>query len=153
MCVCTVHIYFIYIYIYKYKHMHVGPIYLRKLCYAYILNIFIHKLYEYKYIHVNTCTYFKNIYCICVWFYIDYGWHGMRTEPYGSLGKFQMEVFIPIPLEWGLWSEQGTFVQLFHGLKCTWQRDRSNFLIIFSWDVSETTQHGARHQIRWRTPA
>ncbi len=59
-----------------------------------------HKLYEYKYIHVNTCTYFKNIYCICVWFYIDYGWHGMRTEPYGSRGKFQMEVIIPIPLEW-----------------------------------------------------
>ncbi len=23
-------------------------------------------------------------------------------------GKFQMEVIIPMPLEWGLWSEQGT---------------------------------------------
>ncbi len=23
-------------------------------------------------------------------------------------GKFQMELIIPIPLEWGLWSEQGT---------------------------------------------
>ncbi len=43
-----------------------------------------------------------------------------------------MEVIIPIPLEWGLLSEQGTCVQLFHRFKCTWQRERSNF---FSWDV------------------
>ncbi len=31
-------------------------------------------------------------------------------------------------------------------------RERSNFLI-FSWDVPMTTQHGANHQICWRTPA
>ncbi len=29
---------------------------------------------------------------------------------------------------------------LFRRLKCTWQRERSNFLIIFSWDVPITTQ-------------
>ncbi len=31
----------------------------------------------------------------------------MHTEPYGSRGKFLMEVIIPMPLEWGLWSKQG----------------------------------------------
>ncbi len=30
-----------------------------------------------------------------------------------------MEVIIPIPLEWGLWSEQGTCVPLFRRLECT----------------------------------
>ncbi len=42
-------------------------------------------------------------------------------------GQFQMEVIIPIPLEWGLWSEQGTCVSLFSRLECTWWRERSNF--------------------------
>ncbi len=46
-------------------------------------------------------------------------------------GKFQMEVIVLIPLEWGLWSEQGTCVPLCSRLECTWQRER-NFLIIFS---------------------
>ncbi len=71
----------------------------------------------------------------------------MRTEPYGSRGKFQMEVIIPIPLEWGFCSEQGTCVQLFSCLKCAWQRERSNFLIIFSWDVAMTMQYGVRQQM------
>ncbi len=53
-----------------------------------------------------------------------------------------MEVIIPIPLEWGLWGEQGTCVPLCSRLECTWQRERHNFLIIFSWDVPVTTQHG-----------
>ncbi len=42
---------------------------------------------------------------------------GCLNEPYGSWGKFQMEVIITILLEWGLWSEQGTCVQLFSRLK------------------------------------
>ncbi len=29
-----------------------------------------YKLYEYKYIHVNTCKYFQNIYCMCVYLYM-----------------------------------------------------------------------------------
>ncbi len=28
------------------------------------------KLYEYKYIHVNTYKYFQNIYCMLVYFHI-----------------------------------------------------------------------------------
>ncbi len=68
----------------------------------------------------------------------------------GSRGKFQMEVIIPNPLVWGLWSEQGTCVSLCSRLECTWWRER-NFLIIFSWDVPVTTQHGVHQQIRWRT--
>ncbi len=58
--------------------------------------------------------------------------NGTRIEPKGSRGKFQMEVIIPIPLEWGLWSEQGTCVPLCSRLECTWQRERHHFLIIFS---------------------
>ncbi len=65
-------------------------------------------------------------------------------------GKFQMEVIIPIPLEWGLWSEQGTCVSLFSYLDCTWQRERSNFLIIFSWDFPVTTLHGLVTQYFWQ---
>uniref|UniRef100_A0A672K868 Zgc:103625 n=1 Tax=Sinocyclocheilus grahami TaxID=75366 RepID=A0A672K868_SINGR len=61
--------------------------------------------------------------------------------------KFLIEVIIPIPLEWGLWSEQGTCVPLCSRLECTWQRERCNFLI-FSLDVPVTTQHGVRQQIR-----
>ncbi len=72
----------------------------------------------------------------------------MRTEPYGSLGKFQMEVIITIPLEWGLWSKQGTCVQLFRNLKCTWQREQSDYLIIFSWNVHVTSLHRVPQQIR-----
>ncbi len=30
---------------------------------------YIYKLY--KYIYVNTCKYFQNIYCMCVYLYID----------------------------------------------------------------------------------
>ncbi len=71
----------------------------------------------------------------------------MRIEPYGSRGKIQMEVIIPIPLEWGLWSEQGTCVPSFSRLECIWQRERPNFLIIFSWDVPVTSQHGVRQQM------
>ncbi len=46
--------------------------------YVYILCIFQknmlfiyykYKLYEYKYRHVNACTYFQNIYCVCVFIY------------------------------------------------------------------------------------
>ncbi len=48
------------------------------------------------------------------------------TEPYGSWGKLQMEVIIPIPLDWGLWSEQGTCVQLFpHNLQVGCSRDNA----------------------------
>ncbi len=61
----------------------------------------------------------------------------------GSRGKFQKEVIIPIPLEWGLCSEQGTCVPLCGCLEFTWQRERRNFLIIFSWDVPVKTQHSA----------
>ncbi len=50
-------------------------------------------------------------------------------------------------------SEQGTCVQLFCRLKSTWQRDWSNFLIIFSWDAPVTTQHSVCQQNLWRTPA
>ncbi len=32
-------------------------------------------------------------------------------------GKFQMEVITPIPLEWGLWNEQGTCVPLWSRLE------------------------------------
>ncbi len=32
-------------------------------------------------------------------------------------GKFQMEVIIPVPLKWGLWSEQGMCVSLCSGLE------------------------------------
>ncbi len=39
--------------------------YLRKLCYVYILNIFIYNIYILIY---N----FQNIYCICVYLYIHY---------------------------------------------------------------------------------
>ncbi len=61
----------------------------------------------------------------------------------GSRGKFQKEVIIPIPLEWGLCSEQGTCVPLCGCLEFTWQRERRTFLIIFSWDVPVKTQHSA----------
>ncbi len=57
MCVYCVYL----LCIYKYTHM-----YLRKICYVYILNIYIYHLYEYKYIHANTCNYFQNICCMCV---------------------------------------------------------------------------------------
>ncbi len=43
-------------------------IYLRKICYICILNIFIYKLY--KYIYLNACKYFQNIYCMSVFLYI-----------------------------------------------------------------------------------
>ncbi len=68
------------------------------------------------------------------------------SVPFGS--KFQMEVSIPFPLEWGLWSEQGMCVPLCSRLKCTWRRERCNFLIIISCYVPVTTQHGVRQQIR-----
>ncbi len=45
----------------------------------------------------------------------------------------------PYPLDWGLWSEQDTCVPLCSRLKCTWRRERCNFLIIISWDVPVTT--------------
>ncbi len=61
-------------------------------------------------------------------------------------GKFQMEVIILIPVEWGHWSELGTCEPLFSPLKCTWQRER-NFLIIFSWDVPVTTEHVVHQQM------
>ncbi len=40
----------------------------------------------------------------------------------------------------------GTCVSLCSRLECTWWRER-NFLIIFSWDVPVTTQHGVRQQM------
>ncbi len=73
---------------------------------------------------------------------------GMARTRIGTVrfsDKFQVEVIISIPLEWGLWSEQGTCVPLCSRLKCTWRRERCNFLIIISWHVSVTTQHGVRH--------
>ncbi len=55
---CTV-----YLCIYKYTHMH----YIFKL-YLYIKCIYTYyKLYEDKYMHVNKCTCFLNIYCMCVY--------------------------------------------------------------------------------------
>ncbi len=57
-------------------------------------------------------------------------------------------LIIPIPLEWGLWSEQGTCVSLCSRLECTWQRERCHFLIIFSWDDPVPMLHGVRQQIR-----
>ncbi len=37
----------------------------------YIKYIYIwYNLYEYKYIQVNTCKYFQNIYCMCMSLYI-----------------------------------------------------------------------------------
>ncbi len=54
--------------------------------------------------------------------------------------RFQMEMILPIPLVWVLWSEQGTCVPLCSRLESTWQRERCNFLIIFSWDVPVATQ-------------
>ncbi len=62
---CTVYIY--YVYINAYTCMYI----FKKKCYVYILNIFIYnKLYEYKYIHVNTYKYFQNIcvtVCVCIY--------------------------------------------------------------------------------------
>ncbi len=51
-------------------------IFKKKMLRLYILNVFIYKLYEYKYIHVNACKYFQNIYCMCVYLYI----HNKYTE-------------------------------------------------------------------------
>ncbi len=48
----------------------------------YIKYIYIwYKLYEYKYIHVKTCTYFQNI-CLCVYLYIQnkYTQHSVTRE-------------------------------------------------------------------------
>ncbi len=61
--------------------------------------------------------------------------------------KFQMEVIIPIPMEWRLWSEQGTCMPLCSCFKCTWWRERCNFLTIISWHVPVTTQHEVCQQI------
>ncbi len=63
--------------------------------------------------------------CVCVYIrgvtiYVS------RTERF--TGIFQMELIIPIPL------------YLYSRLECTWQREQSNFLIIFTWDVP-VTQH------------
>ncbi len=58
MCVYTVYMYYVYI------NTHTC-IYLRKICYDYILNIFV-----YKNINVYTCKYLQNIYCMCVYLYI-----------------------------------------------------------------------------------
>ncbi len=68
------------------------------------------------------------------------GTRGVMIRVYRTVhGQLQMEVIIAIPLEWGLWSEQGTCVSLCSHLECTWRRER-NFLIS-SWDVPVTTQH------------
>ncbi len=75
---------------------------------------------------------------------------GMANTRIGNVrfsDKVQMEVIIPIPLEWGLWSEQGTCVPLCSRLKCTWRRERCNFLIIISWHVPVTKQHVVRQQL------
>ncbi len=64
MCVCCVYL----LGIYKYTH---ACIYFRKKKCLYIKYIYLeYKLYEYKYRHVNTCKYFQNIYCMCVYLYI-----------------------------------------------------------------------------------
>ncbi len=60
MCVCTVYIYYAYIN----THTH-AFLYLRKNVYLYITLIF-----YYINIHVNTCKYFLNIYCMSVCLYI-----------------------------------------------------------------------------------
>ncbi len=44
--------------------------YFRKICYVYILNIFISNI-NYINIDVNTCKYFQNIHCMCVYLYIN----------------------------------------------------------------------------------
>ncbi len=65
ICVHTVYVYFVYI------NTHTCIKYLRKICYVSIFYIFIYDIiYEYKYIHINTCTYFQNISCMCVSLYI-----------------------------------------------------------------------------------
>ncbi len=44
---------------------------------------------------------------------LDGGWELDTHIVYRTVhGQFQMEVIIPFPLEWGLWSEQGTGVPL-----------------------------------------
>ncbi len=63
--------------------------------------------------------------------------------------QIQMEVIIPIPLEWGLWSEQGTCLPLCSHLKCIWRSEQCNSLIINSWHLPVTTQHGVRHLLLW----
>ncbi len=47
----------------------------------------------------------------------------MRIGTVRFSDKFQMEVIIPIPLEWGLCSEQGTCVSLCSHLKCNMPAD------------------------------
>ncbi len=42
----------------------------KEICYVYIFNIFIYNINCNKYIHVNTCKHFQNIYCMCVYLYI-----------------------------------------------------------------------------------
>ncbi len=44
-------------------------------------------------------------------------------------------------------SKQGTCVPFCSRLKYTWRRERCNFLIIISWHVPMTTQHGVRQDI------
>ncbi len=48
----------------KGKHTH-AYIYLRKVCYTYVLNIFIYYI-----VYINTCKYLQNICCICVSLYV-----------------------------------------------------------------------------------
>ncbi len=55
--------------IYKNTHMHVYIC--GKICYVYILYIFIYSItYMNINIHANTCKYFLNIYCMYVYLYI-----------------------------------------------------------------------------------
>ncbi len=54
-------VYFYSLYINKHTCMY---IFQKNMPCLYIKYIYLeYKLYEYKYIHVNTCTYFQNIYC------------------------------------------------------------------------------------------
>ncbi len=56
-----------YIPVYKYTHIHV---YIKKICYLYILNLFI---YNINYMNINVCKYmsiFHIILYVCVFIYI-----------------------------------------------------------------------------------
>ncbi len=61
ICLCNVYIYYV--------HINTQPshafIYLRKIGYVYILNI-----YNENYMNINICTYYSNIYTICVCVFI-----------------------------------------------------------------------------------
>ncbi len=66
MYVCCVYLLCIYINTHTCMYLFQKNVFCLYIKYIYIW----HKLYEYKYIHVDTCKYFKNI--CCVYLYIQY---------------------------------------------------------------------------------